>query len=72
MKFARNIKRAVFVGSYSKAVERLSKKSTRKETSHIEETPYKKRPVPFYNWLKERDSFSEICSGPNLENWLNW
>ncbi|MDM5229908.1 hypothetical protein [Lysinibacillus pakistanensis] len=42
------------------------------KSSHIEETPYKERPVPFYNWLKERDSFSEICSGPNIENWLEW
>ncbi|ACA41302.1 hypothetical protein Bsph_3824 [Lysinibacillus sphaericus C3-41] len=26
------------------------------KSSYIEETPYKERPVPFYNWLKERDS----------------
>jgi len=48
--------RAVFVGAYSKAVERLNKKPSK--SSHIEETPNKKRPVPFYNWLEERDSLT--------------
>ncbi|TDY07139.1 UNVERIFIED_CONTAM: helix-turn-helix protein [Lysinibacillus xylanilyticus] len=46
--------RAVFVGTYSKAVERLSSKSN--ESLSIEETPSIERPVPFYNWLNERDS----------------
>jgi len=62
--------RAVFVGAYSKAVERLNGKVNK--SSYIEETPYKERPVPFYNWLNERDSHSEICSRPNIENWLEW
>ncbi|AVK84070.1 helix-turn-helix domain-containing protein [Lysinibacillus sp. B2A1] len=44
--------RAVFVGAYSKAVERSNMKSNK--SSYIEETPYKERPVPFYNWLEER------------------
>ncbi|TQR27199.1 helix-turn-helix domain-containing protein [Lysinibacillus sphaericus] len=47
--------RAVFVGAYDKAVERLSSKSNK--SSSIEATPFKERPVPFYNWLKERDGF---------------
>ncbi len=38
----------------------------------IEETQNRERPVPFYNWLKERDSRAEICNGPNLENWIEW
>lgn len=42
------------------------------KSSSIEETPVKERPVPFYNWLNERDSRTEICSRPNLENWLEW
>ncbi|AVK82472.1 helix-turn-helix domain-containing protein [Lysinibacillus sp. B2A1] len=62
--------RAVFVGAYSKAVERLSRKVNK--SSYIEETPYKVRPVPFYNWLNARDSHSEICSRPSLDNWLEW
>jgi len=41
---------------------------------HIEETPYKEHPVPFYNWLKERDSIPQsIVQGePSLDNWLEW
>jgi len=62
--------RAVFVGAYNKAVERSSMKLSK--SSSIEETAYRERPVPFYNWLNERDSRSEICSRPNLENWLEW
>ncbi|MFB7159873.1 MULTISPECIES: hypothetical protein [unclassified Lysinibacillus] len=38
-----------------KAVERLDKKSI--NSSSIEETANSERPVPFYNWLNERDSF---------------
>lgn len=41
--------RAVFVGAYSKAVKRLSSKSTK--SSIIEETSNRERPVSFYNWL---------------------
>jgi len=44
--------RAVFVGAYSKAVGRSNIKVSK--SSHIEETPYKERLVPFYNWLEER------------------
>ncbi|WP_235616405.1 helix-turn-helix domain-containing protein [Lysinibacillus parviboronicapiens] len=44
--------RAVFVGAYSKAVERLSSKSNKSPS--IEETVNRERPVPFYNWLEER------------------
>jgi len=62
--------RAVFVGAYNKAVERSSIKLNK--SSHIEETAENKRPVPFYNWLEDRDSRAEICSRPNLENWLEW
>ncbi|MBX8944416.1 helix-turn-helix domain-containing protein [Lysinibacillus sp. K60] len=44
--------RAVFVGAFNKAVERSNKKLT--NSSSIEETTNRERPVPFYNWLKER------------------
>ncbi|MEA0565686.1 hypothetical protein [Lysinibacillus irui] len=46
--------RAVFAGAYNKAVERSKVKPYK--SSSIEETPVKERPVPFYNWLKERDT----------------
>ncbi|MGE7113276.1 helix-turn-helix domain-containing protein [Lysinibacillus sp. NPDC047702] len=64
--------RAVFVGAYSKAVERLSRKVNK--SPYIEETPYKVRPVPFYNWLNERDNLSQsmVHSEPSLDNWLEW
>ncbi|MDM5250307.1 helix-turn-helix domain-containing protein [Lysinibacillus sp. G4S2] len=62
--------RAVFVESYSKAVERLSKKPYK--SSSIEETVNRERPVPFYNWLNECDDRKQINSRPNLENWLEW
>lgn len=62
--------RAVFVGAYSKAVERLSNKSDK--SSYIEETVNRERPVPFYNWLNERDDRTQINSRPNIENWLEW
>jgi len=45
--------RAIFVGSYSKAVERSNLKSNK--SISVEKTPSKERPVPFYNWLEDRD-----------------
>ncbi|WP_320939337.1 helix-turn-helix domain-containing protein [Lysinibacillus capsici] len=63
--------RAVFVGALNKAVERSNKKVT--NSSSIEKTADREHPVPFYNWLNERDSRTEICRRPgNLENWLEW
>jgi len=62
--------RAVFVGAFNKAVERSSMKQYK--SSSIEEKADRERPVPFYNWLEERDSRAEICNRPNLENWLEW
>lgn len=63
--------RAVFVGAINKAVERSNRKVI--NSSSIEETADRERPVPFYNWLEDRDSRTEICSRPgNLENWLEW
>ena len=64
--------RAVFTGSYNKAMERSNMKPNK--SSSIEETPSKERPVPFYNWLKERDGLPQSNSSrrPNLENWLEW
>ncbi|MGN4127273.1 hypothetical protein ACMGD3_20020 [Lysinibacillus sphaericus] len=62
--------RAVFVGAYSKAVECLDKKSI--NSSSIEETKNRERPVLFYNWLNERDSHPQIEKETNFDNWLLW
>ncbi|MGE7113160.1 hypothetical protein [Lysinibacillus sp. NPDC047702] len=58
------------MGAYSKAVKRSNKNPSK--SSRIEETPYKKRPVPFYNWLEERDGHTRsIVHGElSLDNWL--
>ncbi|WP_342533017.1 hypothetical protein MHB40_16950 [Lysinibacillus sp. FSL K6-0057] len=62
--------RAVFTGAYNKAVE-LSNMKQSKSLS-IEETPANERPIPFYNWLNERDSHPQsiVHDKPSLENWL--
>lgn len=64
--------RAVFVGAYSKAVERLNSKSI--NSSSVEDKAHRERPVPFYNWLNERDGRPQSINSrrPNLENWLEW
>jgi len=67
LKFARNIKS---VWAYSKAVERLSKKPSK--SSSVEDKAHRERPVPFYNWLEERDSLPQpiVHGEPALDNWL--
>ncbi|MCK1989491.1 helix-turn-helix domain-containing protein [Lysinibacillus fusiformis] len=62
--------RAVFVGAYNKAVGRSTVKPNK--SSSIEENPAKERPVPFYNWLNERDSLPQSISTASLDNWLEW
>ncbi|MCL1695140.1 hypothetical protein [Lysinibacillus sp. BPa_S21] len=59
--------RAVFVGAFNKAMGRLDNKSD--NSPSIEETPCKERPVPFYNWLDERDSLPQsfVYVEPSLE-----
>lgn len=61
--------RAVFVGAYSKATERVGK--NKREVSTVEDTKLKVEPVPFYDWLKVRDDWSRPQSSkPAMENWL--
>ncbi|MGE7687897.1 hypothetical protein ACQKMI_01670 [Lysinibacillus sp. NPDC097214] len=48
----------------------MSNKSDK--SSYIEETVNRKRQVPFFNWLNERDERTQINSRPNIENWLEW
>ncbi|SCX38295.1 helix-turn-helix domain-containing protein [Lysinibacillus fusiformis] len=63
--------RAVFIGAYKKAIGRSKVKPDK--SSSIEETPVKERPVPFYNWLNERDRYPQsVGSRTTLDNWLEW
>ncbi|MCS5503366.1 helix-turn-helix domain-containing protein [Lysinibacillus sp. A4] len=51
--------RAVFVGAYSKAIQRVGKHSAI-NTSYMKKKPVNVRPVPFYNWLSEHNGPTEI------------
>ena len=51
--------RAVFIGVYSKAIQRRVKYSTT-NTSSVDEKRESIRPVPFYNWLSERSGPIEV------------
>ncbi|MCE4044538.1 helix-turn-helix domain-containing protein [Lysinibacillus fusiformis] len=63
--------RAVFVGAFNKAVGRSKVKPDK--SSSIEETADRERPVPFYNWLNERDRYPQsVGSRTTLDNWLEW
>ncbi len=46
--------RAIFVGAHKKALQRKDKHPT-KNTSYMKKKPVNVRPVPFYNWLSERN-----------------
>lgn len=52
--------------------KRLHINSKELKSSSVEDKAHKERPMPFYNWLNEHDSYSEICSRPDIENWLEW
>ncbi|XKI12345.1 helix-turn-helix domain-containing protein [Sporosarcina sp. ANT_H38] len=63
--------RAVYKGAQSKVVERQS--NTKVSTSTVEDNASNVRPVPFYNWLVERDDRPRYMSSkPTIENWLLW
>ncbi len=51
--------RAVFVGVHNKAVQRKGKHPTT-NTSYMKKKPLNVRPVPFYNWLSERNGPTEV------------
>jgi len=51
--------RAVFVGAHNKAVQRIGKHPTT-NTSFMKKKPVNVRPVPFYNWLTDRDGPTEV------------
>lgn len=62
--------RAVFVGAYNKAVERSNMEQSKSPS--IQETSANERPVPFYNWLTERDSQPQSNTRSTIDNWLLW
>lgn len=51
--------RAVFVGAHNKTVQRRGKHPTT-HTSYMKKKPVNVRPVPFYNWLSERNGPTEV------------
>ncbi|MGN7116017.1 helix-turn-helix domain-containing protein [Lysinibacillus odysseyi] len=62
--------RAIFVGAYGKAIERIKRPAATSIT--VEDEQHKERPVPFYDWLSERESTYEINDYTPIENWLEW
>jgi len=50
--------RAVFVGAHNKAVHRIGKYPT--TNTYMKKKPVNVRPVPFYNWLSERNGPTEV------------
>lgn len=51
--------RAVFVGAHNKAVQRIGKHPTT-NAPYLKKKPVNVRPVPFYNWLSERNGPTEV------------
>lgn len=62
--------RAIFTGAYGKAKERIKRSAA--TPSIVEDNKQKERPVPFYDWLSERESSYEINDYTPIENWLEW
>ncbi len=62
--------RAIFTGAYGKAKERIKRPAATSTT--VEDNKQKERPVPFYDWLSERESTYEINDYTPIENWLEW
>ncbi|AVK84254.1 hypothetical protein C3943_12075 [Lysinibacillus sp. B2A1] len=51
--------RAVYVGAYNKAVQRIGKYPTT-NTTYMKKKPVNVCPVPFYNWLSERNGPTKV------------
>lgn len=66
--------RAVFAGAYKAKVDRLDKQTCKVSTPV--EQKHSGRPVPFYDWLNERESYtpavSNVVDNKYLPNWLEW
>lgn len=58
--------RAVFVGAFKARNKRMT-------FSPIESVQESKRPVPFYDWLTERENCPQVINDHRpIENWLEW
>lgn len=66
--------RAVFMGAYKAKIKRLDKLTCKTLSQVVNE--HRERPVPFYDWLNNRDingtNGTIIGTKPNIENWLDW
>lgn len=66
--------RAVFVGAYKAKIERLDKQVYKTSVPVVEE--HSGRPVPFYDWLNEREGYAPAVNksvdNKYLPNWLDW
>ena len=51
--------RSVFVGAHNKAVQRIGKYPTT-NTTYMKKKPVNVRPVPFYNWLSDRNGPADV------------
>ncbi|WP_440494447.1 hypothetical protein [Solibacillus silvestris] len=64
--------RAIFVGAYKGKLDRLDKQANT-PVSAVHE--YRERPVPFYNWLDEREGYTptvnNVVDNKYLPNWLD-
>lgn len=65
--------RAVFAGAYGKAIERIKRPVATSITA--EDQAHRKRPVPFYDWLSDRESGPSVLTyeeNKYCPNWLDW
>ncbi|MGG2107766.1 helix-turn-helix domain-containing protein [Lysinibacillus pakistanensis] len=51
--------RAIFIGAHNKAVHRIGKYPTT-NTTYMKKKSVNVRPVPFYNWLSERNGSAKV------------
>ena len=63
--------RAVFVGAFDKVIEHRTNRQSI-DSLTVEDKAHNERPVPFYNWLNERDSRPQINNYRPIDNWLEW
>lgn len=65
--------RAIFVGAYGKAIERIKRSAATSST--VEDKQHRERPVPFYDWLSDREAGPSVLTyeeNKYCPNWLDW
>ena len=66
--------RAVFMGAYKAKIKRLDKLTCKTSSQDVKE--HRERPVPFYDWLNERESYTlhvdNVVDNKYIPNWLDW